>query len=162
MSLAAEVIETLRQRGATVATAESLTGGLVCASLVDVPGASDVVRGGVVAYAADVKSALLSVDPAVIDRVGTVDPSVAEAMARGVRPVLGATWGISTTGVAGPGPAEGKDAGTVCVAVSGDGVVRHRLVHCSGDRAEVRHLAVEACLSLLLATLGEQSADSVS
>src|SRR4029077_19146959 len=82
-------------RGMTVAAAESLTGGLVTAALTTVPGASAVVRGGVVAYAADLKSALLGVDPGLLARVGTVHRDVALAMARGVRERLGASVGVA-------------------------------------------------------------------
>lgn len=139
-----------------MATAESLTGGLVCAALVDVPGASDVVRGAVVAYAAEVKIGLLGVDAELVAAHGTVHPQVAEQMAAGVRAACGATHGVSTTGVAGPGPSEGQPAGTVYVAVAGPrGTVSSR-VDLSGDRAQVRASAVGAALSLLVATLGEE------
>jgi nicotinamide-nucleotide amidase len=155
---AAAVVEALRRRGETAATAESLTGGLVCATLVDVPGASDVVRGGVVAYATDLKSSLLGVDAELIERLGTVDPAVAEAMAEGVQRSLQATWGIATTGVAGPGPSEGRDVGTVYVAVAGpDGTVSNGL-SLPGGRSDIRRKAVAECLSLLLDRLEEQSA----
>jgi nicotinamide-nucleotide amidase len=155
---AADVVEALRRLGQSIATAESLTGGLVCATLIDVPGASDVVRGGVVAYAADLKSSVLGVDPVLIERVGTVDASVAEAMAAGAQASLQATWGVATTGVAGPDAAEGKDVGTVHIAVAGpDGTVSQQLA-LSGDRSAIRLGAVDACFSLLLARLEEQSA----
>ncbi len=94
-------------RGLTIGAAESLTGGLVTAALTTVPGASAVVRGGIVAYAADVKNQLLGVDADLLARVGTVHPDVAVAMARGVRERLGAAVGVATTGVAGPEPADG-------------------------------------------------------
>ncbi len=154
-----DVIDLARAAGATVATAESLTGGLVCAALVDVPGASDVVRGSVVAYAADVKIGLLGVDAALVAARGTVHPHVAEQMAEGVRTACGATHGVSTTGVAGPGPSEGQPAGTVYVAVAGpSGAVSSR-VDLAGDRSQVRRGAVDAALSLLVATLGEEPPD---
>ncbi len=108
MTLAADVVDALRSADATVATAESLTGGLLCATLVSVSGASDVVRGGVVAYAPELKAELLGVDADLIAEQGTVTPEVAVAMAVGVRDRLGATYGLSTTGVAGPGPSEGQ------------------------------------------------------
>ncbi|MBD8605970.1 CinA family protein [Aeromicrobium sp. CFBP 8757] len=157
MTTAGDAVEALRAAGATVATAESLTGGLVCATLVGVPGASDVVRGGVAAYAADVKTSALGVPAALIAERGTVDADVAAAMAAGVRDRLGATYGVSTTGVAGPGPAEGKPAGTVHVAVAGPAGVRTRLLELAGDRAEIRAGTVDALLSWLVATLGEES-----
>lgn len=150
MTGAADVIAALRARAATVATAESLTGGLVCATLVDVPGASDVVRGAVVAYAADVKTELLGVSSALIAEHGTVDQVTAAQMARGVRERLLATYGLSTTGVAGPETSEGKSAGTVHIAVAGPTGVRSRALILPGDRAQVRTSTVDAVLSLLL------------
>ena len=157
MTVAAEAVDALRAAGATIATAESLTGGLVCATLVSVPGASDVVRGGVVAYAAEVKIEVLGVDEGLVAERGTVDADVAAAMAAGARDRLGATYGISTTGVAGPGPSEGKPAGTVHVAVAGPDGVETRLLHLSGDRDEIRSGTVDALLSWLVARLGEES-----
>lgn len=157
MTVAADAVDALRDAGATIATAESLTGGLVCATLVGVPGASDVVRGGVVAYAADVKVSTLGVPAELVAERGTVDADVAAAMASGVRDRLGATYGIATTGVAGPGPSEGKPAGTVHVAVAGPDGVDTRLLHLPGDRAEIRSGTVDALLSWLVARLGEES-----
>jgi nicotinamide-nucleotide amidase len=157
MTLAREAIAALRARGATVATAESLTGGLVCAALVSVPGASDVVRGGVVAYAPELKTTLLGVDADLIAERGTVDAEVAASMAVGARDRLSATYGLATTGVAGPDPSEGKAAGTVHIAVAGPNGVLRSLLDLSGDRDEIRTGTVAALLSLLVATLGEES-----
>ncbi|MEP6629992.1 MAG: CinA family protein [Lapillicoccus sp.] len=146
-----DLVARLVRRGETVGCAESLTGGLVVARLVDTPGASAVVRGGVVAYATDVKASLLGVDAAVLAARGAVDPEVARQLALGARRVLGAHWGVATTGVAGPDPQDGMPVGCVFVAVAGprdDDVVveRHDLV---GGRALVRAGAVDAVLSLL-------------
>ncbi len=154
--LAAEIIRRLTEAGDTVAAAESLTGGLVAAALTDVPGSSSAFRGGVVAYATELKAQLLSVDVGMLKRHGPVYAPVAAAMAEGVRNRLGATIGIATTGVAGPGPADGQPAGTVHVAVSlaGDTVVRTMALH--GNRDEVRRLAVERVLGLLLGRLREE------
>jgi len=157
--LAVEVLSRLRDRNETVATAESLTGGLVCATLVDAPGASEVVRGAVVAYAADVKSQILGVDDQQIAANGTVDAEVARQMAEGTRLRLGATWGIATTGNAGPDSSEGKPVGTVFVAVAGPGASSVRELALSGGRNEIRRSTTTAALSLLLATLEEQSAE---
>lgn len=157
MTSAAEAVAALRAAGAGVATAESLTGGLVCATLISVPGASDVVRGGVVAYAPDLKSTLLGVDPVLIAERGTVDADVAAAMALGARDRLGATYGLATTGVAGPDASEGKPPGTVHIAVAGPEGVETALLTLSGDRAAIREGTVAALLSLLVATLGEES-----
>src|SRR4051812_47619675 len=104
MTAAAELLADLRSRGWTIAVAESLTGGLLCAALVDVVGASRSLRGGVVAYATELKGALLGVDDAVLAARGAVDPEVARQMAAGVRVRLGADVGLATTGVAGPDP----------------------------------------------------------
>jgi len=150
----ARLVAALTTAGETVACAESLTAGLLAATIADTPGASLVLRGGVVAYAADVKSALLGVPADLIARAGTVDAGVAVAMAEGVRARLSATWGLSTTGVAGPGPAEGKPAGTVHVAVAGPaGTVTHAL-ELKGTRAEIRSGAVAAVLNLALHETG--------
>lgn len=158
--VAAAVLAQLSARGETVATAESLTGGLVCARLVDVPGASAVVRGGVVAYAADLKAVLLDVDRGLLAERGSVDPEVARQMAVGARLRLAATWAVATTGVAGPEPSDGKPVGTVCVAVSGPEASVARQLSLTGTRAEIRDGAVLGALSVLLATLEEQSAAS--
>lgn len=154
--LAAEVIRVLTKGGRTVATAESLTGGLVAAALTDVPGSSSAFRGGVVAYAAELKAQFLGVDGDLLKRHGPVYAPVAAAMAEGVRDLLGATVGVATTGVAGPGPADGHPAGTVHVAVSlaGDTVVRTMAL--PGNRDEVRRLTVERVLGLLLGRLREE------
>lgn len=151
----AAVVAALRAAGQTVAAAESLTGGLVCATLVDVPGASDVVRGGVVAYQADLKTALVGVDADLVAREGTVHPDVAEQLARGVRERLGSTWGLGTTGVAGPGPSEGHRAGTVFVAVAGPDGTTVRRLDLTGERSVVRSGAVLGVLAELHYRLGK-------
>ena len=148
-ALAAAVLRGLAERGLSVGTAESLTGGLVCAALTSVPGASAVVRGGVVAYATDVKAAVLGVDPDLLGREGAVSAAVASALADGVRRVMRCAVGVSTTGVAGPDPADGAVVGTVFVAASGPWgilVEEHAL---TGDREEIRAASVAAALRLL-------------
>jgi len=159
--LAAAVLDRLRDRDETVATAESLTGGLVCATLVDAPGASAVVRGAIVAYAADVKAQMLGVDDQQIASSGTVDAEVARQMAEGIRLRLGATWGIATTGNAGPDSSEGKPVGTVFIAVAGPAASSVRELALSGGRNEIRRSTTAAALSLLLATLEEQSVETI-
>lgn len=161
-SLSAAIVSLLEVRRETVATAESLTGGLVCAALVDAPGASAVVNGGVIAYDARIKAELLSVNESMIASNGTVDAGVAHEMAEGVRDRLGATWGLSTTGVAGPDPAEGKPVGTVFIAVAGPEADAARALALSGDRRSIRDSTVVEVLSLLLATLEEQSGSADS
>jgi nicotinamide-nucleotide amidase len=160
-SAAAELVELLTAAGQTVAVAESLTGGLVSAALTDVAGASVVVRGGVLAYALDVKAQLLGVDEVLLSRVGGVDADVAEQMARGVRSLMGATFGLATTGVAGPTSADGKPVGMVFVAVVGPVSSRVRALSLSGDRDEIRAQSVREVLALLAEELGTQDREEL-
>lgn len=152
------VVAALRAGGRTLAVAESLTGGLLAAAVVDVPGASDVFRGGVVAYATDLKHRLLGVDAALLGRHGPVHPDVALAMAGGVRRVLSADWGVATTGVAGPDPRDGRQPGQVFVAAAGPGAARCERLDLPGDRGQVRAGAVAAALGLLLRLLTDPPA----
>lgn len=152
---AAEVVGRLRERGLTVATAESLTGGLVCAALTDVAGASAVVRGAVVAYATDLKTSVLGVDAALLARGGAVQAEVAEQMALGVCRVLGTRVGVATTGVAGPDPQDGQPVGAVFVAAALDERVLVRRLRLDGDRAHIRRDSVEAALGCLSDLLGD-------
>jgi nicotinamide-nucleotide amidase len=156
--MAATAIGLLIERGLTIGAAESLTGGLVTAALTTVPGASAVVRGGIVAYAADVKNSLLGVDAGLLALVGTVHPDVALAMARGARERLGAAVGVATTGVAGPDPAGGQPVGTVHIAVATAGGERREALTLSGDREKIRRGTVERVLRLLVTTLMEDDA----
>ncbi|MEJ5945115.1 nicotinamide-nucleotide amidohydrolase family protein [Pseudokineococcus basanitobsidens] len=151
--LARRCVDLALGRGSSLATAESLTAGLVSARLADVPGASAALRGGVVAYAVEVKTHVLGVPGDLLGRHGPVHPDVAVAMADGVRALLRAQVGVATTGVAGPGPADGHPAGTVHVAVTGLGAPRTRALHLPGSRAEVRAAAADAALALLLEVL---------
>ena len=107
----------------------------MAATVADTPGASAVLLGGVVAYAAAAKVDLLGVPAHLIDRVGTVHPDVAIAMAEGARSRLGATWALATTGVAGPGPAEGKPPGTVHIAVAGPSGTATRALELKGGQS---------------------------
>lgn len=143
------VVTLLRELDLSVGTAESLTGGLVCGALTGVPGASTVVRGGVVAYVSEVKADVLGVDRDLLAREGAVCEPVAAQLADGIRRVLGCAVGVSTTGVAGPDPADGQPVGTVFVGVSGPwGILVERLA-LTGDRAEIRAASVLAVLTLL-------------
>jgi len=153
--LARQAIERLTAASQTIAVAESLTGGLLAAALTSVAGASVVVRGGVIAYATELKTALLGVPAALLERHGPVHPGVAAAMASGVRQRLGATYGAATTGVAGPGPAEGKPQGTVFIAVDGPAGPAVAALRLAGDRRDVREGTVRAVLSLLVSALRE-------
>ncbi|MGW5045671.1 CinA family protein [Streptomyces griseoluteus] len=163
---ATELVRLLTVNGETLAVAESLTGGLVAAEITSVPGASQVFRGSVTAYATELKHQLLGVDAGLLERSGAVDPQVAAQMAAGVREALGADWGIATTGVAGPDPQDGQPVGTVYVAV--DGPLRQgspsasggkvEALRLNGGRAEIRMESVRSVLALLLAELaGEQT-----
>ncbi len=143
------LLDRLARRGQTLGIAESLTGGALTAAFVAVPGASRVLRGGVVAYAPEIKADVLGVPDELIAARGTVDPRVAVAMARGVCRVLGCDIGLATTGVAGPDPADGKPVGTAFVAVVIAGrSSRVRQVFLAGDRQAVRSGVVTAALDL--------------
>jgi len=181
--LAADVVRLATASGTTLAVAESLTAGMLCARIADVPGASVVLRGGVVVYATDLKSSLLGLDPVLLAERGAVDPEVALAMAAGVWSRLEADVGVATTGVAGPASQDGVEPGTVYIAVcrrdrglhartagmesliaggrsdvAGDlvSVTAHgavRKLSIEGDRAAVRAGATQAALDLLRAAL---------
>lgn len=150
--LAHSVIETLRERHLTIAVAESLTGGLLVASLVDVPGASRVVCGGVVAYQTELKHALLGVSKELLDQHGAVHPDVAAEMAMGVRERLtldgvNADIGIATTGVAGPDAQDGQPVGTVYVGIAWGDDVEVLALSLEGDRTAIRWATVIESLS---------------
>ena len=147
--LAKALVDVLAGRGETVATAESLTGGLVADAFVRVPGTSVVYRGGVIPYATPLKHALLGVDADLLENKGPVDPGVALQMAGGVAERLGATWGIATTGVAGPEPQDGVPPGVVYVAVAGPAARRVERLDLPGGRVDVRRVATEKALALL-------------
>jgi nicotinamide-nucleotide amidase len=148
---AAEVVAGLASRHETVATCESLTGGLVLADLTSVPGSSAVVRGGLVTYATDLKTSLAAVPADLIAVHGVVSRPVAEAMAQGARAACGATWGIGLTGVAGPDRVDGLAPGTVCIGVAGPDGTQSVQELLSGDRAAVRAQTVQRAFDLLIA-----------
>ncbi len=148
-TLCVRLVAELTGRAETLAVAESLTGGQLTGALVDVPGASAVLRGGVVAYASDLKTSLLGVDPRLLAEVGAVDAQVAAGMAAGVQARLAATYGLATTGVAGPTDQDGHPPGTVHVALVGPRGERGAALAVAGDRPRVRSAAVLAALELL-------------
>lgn len=155
---AALLVERLVELGWTVAIAESLTGGLVVSSLVGVPGASRVVRGGVVAYASEIKQSVLGVDAALLDAHGAVHPRVARQMAKGVRDTLAvdgrpADVGIATTGIAGPESPDGQPVGTVHIAVSTPLGTRVDTLALSGDREAIRQEAARIAVRRALVAL---------
>jgi nicotinamide-nucleotide amidase len=149
--VAAEVIAMLIERGLTIAVAESLTGGLLVAELIRVPGASATVVGGVVAYNTGIKHSVLGVDPDLLAARGPVHPEVARQMATGVRNLLAvdgvpANIGISTTGVAGPGAQDGHPAGTVFIGMAIGEDVNSLRLELGGDRTAIRKQTVSESL----------------
>ncbi|MFC7527132.1 CinA family protein [Actinoplanes sp. GCM10030250] len=150
---AAAAVHVLVERRETLATAESLTGGLVAATIVEIPGVSAVYRGGMVVYATELKGTLAGVPKHLLDERGPVDPDVAAALAAGVRERCGADWGVATTGVAGPEPQDGKPVGLVYVAVAGPAGTEVRELKLAGNRAAVRTESVTAVLQLLTESL---------
>lgn len=151
--LAGETVKAALDQGLTVATAESLTAGMVSAVLADTPGASGMLQGGVVAYQNTVKTGVLGVPAALLAAVGSVDADVAAAMAAGARTALGADIGVATTGVAGPDEHDGKAVGAVFVGIAtADGTAAFEYAF-SGNRAEIRGQACGAALERLLEAL---------
>ncbi|NUR91600.1 MAG: nicotinamide-nucleotide amidohydrolase family protein [Nonomuraea sp.] len=162
MASAADVLSLLVRQAATLAVAESLTGGLIGATITAVSGSSKAFRGGVISYATELKHELLAVPAELLRREGAVHPEVAAAMATGVARVCGADYGLAVTGVAGPDPQDGKPVGTVFVAVSGPGErVWGRELALQGSREEIRvgtvHEAVDLLAGVLKANIGEHS-----
>ena len=150
------IITELRHRDQTLATAESLTGGMVGALLTDIPGSSESYLGGVITYATRLKATLAGVDGSTLAALGPVAARTAAEMARGIAAKCGADWGVATTGVAGPESQDGHPVGQVYVAVShqgGDPLLVKELA-LQGERAEIRRQAVSAALELLADVLG--------
>ena len=150
---AAAAVHELVERRQTMATAESLTGGLVAATIVEIPGVSSVYRGGMVVYATELKHALAGVPADLLAERGPVDPDVARELALGVRERCGADWGLATTGVAGPEPQDGVPVGVVYVAVAGPDGATVRELRLQGNRADVRDGSATAVLTLLVETM---------
>lgn len=147
-ALAALVADAVAKK-LTVATAESLTAGRVAATIAEVPGASAMLQGGVIAYQNSVKEKLLGVSAALLASKGAVDPDVACGMALGACVALGARLGVSTTGVAGPEPHQGKPVGLVYIGVALDGVAHAHEFRFDGDREAIRWQSTEAALALV-------------
>ena len=155
---AARLIDRLAELGWSIAVAESLTGGLVVSSLVGVPGASRVLRGGIVAYDSAIKQSLLGVDPTLLDAHGAVHPRVARQMAKGVRTALTvdgrpADVGIATTGIAGPDSPDGQPVGTVHIAISTPLGTRVDSLALTGDREAIRRESARIAVRRTLAAL---------
>ena len=149
----ADVLAALREAGATVAVAESLTGGALSAALSGPAGASAAFRGGLVVYGTDLKATLAGVPKPLLAAEGPVSPDVAGALAAGARDRLGATYGLSLTGVAGPDPQDGVEVGVVYVGLAGPGGGEVRRLALGGDRAAIRAASVTAALDLLAGRL---------
>lgn len=163
------LIDALRSHNQTISFCESLTAGLACARVASVPGASDVLRGGLVTYSIDLKESLAGVSSTVLERSGPVSAATAREMARGCREVCGSDWAVALTGVAGPDPVDGHPVGEVWIAMSGpdwtassravdlapQAMTRFALVPgekepvrvLAGDRNGIRAAAVEAALA---------------
>lgn len=154
-----QVLDALVALGATVAVAESLTGGLLTAALTEPAGASKAVRGGLVVYATDLKATLAGVPVPLLHAEGAVSPDVAGALAAGARDRLGATYGLGVTGVAGPDPQGGCPVGTVYVGLAGPGCGTVRHLTLSGDRRAIRAATVDAALAELLAAVRARAAE---
>lgn len=162
MSAAAELVALLRASGRTAACAESLTGGALTAAVVEIPGASATLRGGIVAYATALKHDLLGVDAALLGEFGPIHGDVAAAMAMGVREKCGADIGIATTGVAGPDAQDGHPPGEVYIAVAHRVGVEIRGLSLTGDRAAIRAATVDAALGLALEVVREDAPGTLS
>ena len=146
---APDLVAMLSSRGVTVATAESLTGGQLAAAFTAVPGASTCDVGGVVSYATSVKVSVLGVSASIIEEYGAVSAECAAAMASGARTLLGSTYALATTGVAGPDPQEGHPAGHVWVACASPTGVETRLLSLGGDRAAIQVASCRGAMSVL-------------
>ena len=151
--LAGRIAEALKDRGATVAVAESSTGGLICASLLAVPGASAYFLGGAVVYTRQARRALVSIPDAAMSGIRSASEPYATLLARTVREQHGATWGLSETGAAGPtGNRYGDPAGHACIAVAGP--TQHVLTLRTGSsdrQANMQAFAAKALEALLAA-----------
>ena len=117
------IVSELTKRGESIGVAESITGGHLSGALIDIAGASNIFAGGIVAYSNQLKISDLKVSPELLDEFGAVSIEVAQAMALGAKAKFAATWGLSTTGVAGPGPHNGREAGTLWIGIAGPGVL---------------------------------------
>lgn len=146
---AEEIVGRLTQQNLTIATAESLTAGMLSSAIADVPGASAVLQGGVVAYNNAIKHLVLGVSADTLAVRGAVDGDTAKQMAAGVRRRFNADLGISTTGVAGPEPSEGKAVGIVFIAIASADATMAKLLRFDGSRAHIRQAAVAAGLQLV-------------
>lgn len=145
-----ELIKILLDKKATVATAESCTGGMVAARLTSVSGASGAFKYGAVTYCNEAKNVLLGVSTETLDEHGAISAETAKEMAEGIRKVMNADIGISVTGNAGPGAAESKPVGLVFIGVSSEKYSTVLENHFEGDRISVREQAADKAILLAL------------
>lgn len=146
---AEDLVETLQDSDATVATAESLTGGRLAARVTNVPGSSGVFLGGVVSYWTQVKVDVLGVSQETVDEYGVVSAECAREMAEGVRRLMKSTYGVSTTGVAGPQRQEDEPVGTVFIGIAGPDRTEAVPLDLSGDRFTIQEASVDEAVSAL-------------
>ena len=144
--LVIQIVDALRKSGETLSTAESITGGSISSTLVGVPGASDVFKGGITAYSDEVKVAQLNVDPKLIEKYSAISEQVADAMAQGAVETFNTTWAIATTGVAGPGPVGVHEPGTVWLSIRGP-INQTTALALSGEREMVRNAATSSAIA---------------
>ena len=142
------IVSELTKRGESIGVAESITGGHLSGALIDIAGASNIFAGGIVAYSNLLKISDLKVSPELLDEFGAVSIEVAKAMAVGAQSKFAATWGLSTTGVAGPGPHNGRPAGTVWIGIAGPGVLTaiNPVISSELSRNQVRSESVAGAL----------------
>ena len=142
------IVSELTKRGESIGVAESITGGHLSGALIDIAGASNIFAGGIVAYSNLLKISDLKVSPELLDEFGAVSIEVAQAMALGAKDKFAATWGLSTTGVAGPGPHNGREAGTVWIGIAGPGVLTsiNPVISSDLNRNQVRSESVAGAL----------------
>jgi len=151
-----KIIDALRSRRLKLVLAESCTGGYIAHLLTSIPGASDYFSGSIVAYSKETKTGILGVDSKIIEEHGTISPQCALAMASGAARAAATDAALSTTGNLGPDPIEGKETGLVYVAVYLRGSARVRELHLTGNRNEIKEMAAEEALKMLLEAIEKQ------
>ena len=145
--IAQAVVKKLKKKGATVSVAESITGGGLGQALTSIPGSSEVMVGGVIAYNDSAKTKFLSVPKSLLTKHTAVSEEVAREMAISIRNQFKSTYGIATTGVAGPGKAYRQKAGTVWIAISTKKEVHTVALALSGDRESIRNATITSALA---------------
>jgi nicotinamide-nucleotide amidase len=158
LGLVSQIHDSLRARGETLSTAESLTAGGLGSALTIVPGASDVFLGSITAYRPDIKVSQLSVEQEVSAAHSVVSEEVALQMGHGANKSFGSTWAIATTGVAGPGPADGSEAGRVFVAFVGP-ITQVMELSLAGEREVVRNATIASAIASFARILRQRDKD---